>query len=281
MPAVNFVGANEFARFILSWERSYWEVKDASGLTTALTLPDLENYELVGRLTSFFSSNTDAATLLALDNPLSDIQLTARLVDSSDAGSARGITVGPRPAPTLRVRQSGEPRSFENSLMIEIAVDRDAYITIVDIDTEGALNLLFPNDYQNEDFVPNGRVTRNVPVRIPDSLSPGNEAGFNWDIIPPTGADTIKVIATTNEEVAQRIRAFIRGAEDRTATLETLRSALSGGAVGTRGVGVVANTADDPVAEPVLEVFAGSPDDYDDTTYMDWVATSLVVEVTD
>jgi hypothetical protein len=166
--------------------------------------------------------------------------------------------------------------------MLEVTSDRDAYITIVDIDTEGGINLLFPNSYQNPDFLPNGFVRGNVPTRIPDSLANGNRAGFSWDYRPPTGKDTIKVIATSDATLANAIRQFVDRIANRQDTLETLRSALAGAAV--RGVGVVANVAPAPAAEPPAETSAAAApsagvNSERQAGRTDWATASIIIEV--
>ena len=113
-------------------------------------------------------------------------------------------------------------------------MDRDAYLTIVDVDAEGGVNLLFPNDAQARDFLADGLVRGGAVTRIPDSLAEDNRAAFHWDYTPPAGIDTIRVFATTDLETAQLIRRLAREARQRHEAIGELRSTLA-----ERGVGVV------------------------------------------
>ena len=93
--------------------------------------------------------------------------------------------------------------------MLQIEVNADSYLTVIDIDPEGSINVLFPNSYTREGFLPDGYVRGGETTRIPDSLSPGNQAGFFWDYSPPAGLDTVQVFASTDLDTANEIRAWI------------------------------------------------------------------------
>jgi hypothetical protein len=121
--------------------------------------------------------------------------------------------------------------------MLEIRVDRDAYLTIVDVDADGGVNLLFPNDAQARNFLPDGFVRAGSATRIPDSLAEDNRAAFHWDFAPPAGNDTIRVFATTDLETARSIRRLAGEARQRRAAIGELHSTLA-----DRGVVVAAST---------------------------------------
>ena len=136
-----------------------------------------------------------------------------------------------RPAPQeagYRIRRPKEARSEKNSLQLEVSVSADSYLTIVDVDSEGGVNLLFPNNYQERSFVADGLVHAGETILIPDSLKSGNRAGFYWDYTPPKGTDTVRVFTSTDVQTAQMLR-------QRVQTLQTTTSQTSGG-VKTRGV---------------------------------------------
>ena len=129
-------------------------------------------------------------------------------------------------------------------------VNADAYVTIVDVDSEGGVNLLFPNSYQQASFYGDGLVKANEAVLIPDSLQPGNRAGFYWDYSPPKGIDTIRVFTSTDLQTAQMIRQRVQSLQPNssqtrggvttravTATVKTLRDGLA-----TRGIITVADS---------------------------------------
>jgi len=145
-----------------------------------------------------------ADTLAQMTNPSSSLIIKARVVG---AGADQ----------VMRIRQPGDARTPRNSIVLEIEVNTASYLTVVDLDSAGDVNVLFPNDYSNDGFLPQGHVPANTPVRIPDSLQTGNKAGFFWDYSPPAGMDTIQVFASTDLETADTIRSRV-GSLDTTAT---------------------------------------------------------------
>jgi hypothetical protein len=178
----------------------------------------------------------------------------------------------------LHIRHANEPRTAQNSLQIALSVSTDAYVTIVDIDSQGNANLLFPNSYARGDFWPEGRVMRNQALMIPDSLAPGGRAGFFWDYGPPAGSDTIRIFASTDVQTARLIRDRVRtlqsaptgsrglGSLQVAEGLDGLRRELTG--LATRGVMTVQDTA------PGLAVA-----DQATNAIADWAATSLTVSI--
>ncbi|MGB0911360.1 MAG: DUF4384 domain-containing protein, partial [Nitrospirales bacterium] len=113
-------------------------------------------------------------------------------------------------APVYSIRHADEARSLSNSLQLEVTTDTDCYITIVDVDAEGNVNVLFPNPYQKQSFYPDGFVRANKAVLVPDSLRSGNRAGFHFDYANPAGVDTIRVFATTDLRLAEKIRRSVQ-----------------------------------------------------------------------
>ena len=109
-----------------------------------------------------------------------------------------------------RIRKAEEPRTEHNSLQLEIRANADSYITIVDVDSEGGVNVLFPNNYQNRTYYGDGFIRTDENVLIPDSIKPGNKAGFYWDYSPPQGTDTIRVFTCSNLQTANMIREHIQ-----------------------------------------------------------------------
>jgi hypothetical protein len=159
-------------------------------------------------------------------------------------------------APVYHIRQAGESRSLSNSLQLEVTTDADCYITVVDVDAEGNVNVLFPNPYQNQNFYPDGFVRAGRSILLPDSLNAGNRAGFHWDYANPPGVDTIRVFASTDRQLTTRIRQSVgsSGQSDLNqgvlvgkplAQLVSLRNELVGGM--TRGLITV---SDEPVGQP-------------------------------
>lgn len=88
---------------------------------------------------------------------------------------------------------SGEYAAGE-FLSMEVVSERDAYLYVQYQQADGTVFQIFPNPVQ-----PDNRVTGGQAVKIP-----GGDDLFRWEIGPPYGPETIKVIASTTpiEELA-------------------------------------------------------------------------------
>jgi hypothetical protein len=139
---------------------------------------------------------------------------------------------------------------------LEVTTDTDCYITIVDVDAEGNVNVLFPNPYQNQRFYADGFIRAGRSILLPDSLNAGNQAGFHWDYANPPGVDTIRVFASTDRQLTSRIRESVSSSGQSEfnqgvivgkpmAKLVSLRNELIGGM--TRGLITV---PDEQMVEP-------------------------------
>jgi uncharacterized caspase-like protein len=262
---VSFVGANEPARFMVDMQNDQMRLMTADGLQV-VGLYGTSSPGWAASMSQQVNRLDTAAELLTLDNPTSALRLSARLANDPMRGT-RGVTVVADTQPAgYRIRRSNEPRSVANSLQLELFVNADAYLTVVDVDSEGNVNLLFPNSFhQQRGLWVDGRVSAGESVRLPDALTPGNRAGFYWDYSPPRGVDTIRVFAATTLAAAQAIRARIAAASAArqngiAPVIQGLRADLAGFA--TRGVQVVGDNA--PSA-------AGA----------DWTAVTLTAVVSD
>ena len=181
------------------------------------------------------SRSSNAAELLTLDNPSSQLKVDVRVASAGKAKSSvstRGIkVVADTQAAKYRIRKQGKPRTEQNSLQLEVRVSADSYVTIVDVDSEGGVNLLFPNSYQNRQYHGDGFLRTGDVALIPDSLKPGNQAGFYWDYSPPKGTDTIRVFSSTDLQTAQMIRDRIKslqGASENVSIAVKTRAIASG-----------------------------------------------------
>jgi hypothetical protein len=170
-----------------------------------------------------------------LDNPSSQLKVDVRVASApktKGSVSTRGIkVVADTQAVKYRIRKQGKPRSEQNSLQLEVRVSTDSYVTIVDVDSEGGVNLLFPNNYQNRQYHGDGFIRAGEVVLIPDSIKPGNQAGFYWDYSPPKGTDTIRVFSSTDLQTAQMIRdriTALQGTSDRASIALKTRAIATG-----------------------------------------------------
>lgn len=242
---VDFVKEEDFARFIVEVEDDVCRVFGGTGLQQVSSFPFKGTSQAAERLSDLFERSARSCELLSLSNPSSTLRIQARVL------TRRGQSDG-----GFRFWRSGEPRTHANHMALEIEVNQDCYVTIVDVDSQGGINLLFPNDYQAQDFLPDGLVIAGQRTRIPDSLEPTNRAGFLWPFQPPAGQETIQVIGTPNLRLARRIREYVsqmqaaaaprqgtmaRGMDGDASTsviVDEMRHSLAG--LSVRGVGVVA-----------------------------------------
>jgi hypothetical protein len=271
------VGFDQPARFLVDMQGQTVRLLTADGLSVvgSFAANDENSAADVARIAS---RSTKAAELLTLDNPSSQLRVSVRVAGSPIA--SRDIQlVANTSAAQLHSRRQGEPRSNQNSLQLTIDVSANSYLTIVDVDSEGNMNVLFPNDYQHSDFYTNGAARAGEQVLIPDSLQTGNRAGFYWDYSPPRGTDTVRVFASSDLEIAgmirQRIKALQQAASQNRDTqtrgvgedFGALREDL--GKLATRGIKVV---ADQGTVNSGFAAATGPPD---------WSATTVTVQVTD
>jgi len=258
MGDVKFVGEREFARFVVESRGDGLHVLSADGAKELMTLPAKPNTQAITSLSQVLVQSRNASQLLNLENPASQMNVSVRVVQVGERGIA--VVSDKMEAPIYHIRQSNQPRSLSNSLQLEVASDTDAYITIVDVDAEGNVNVLFPNSYQNPRYYPDGFIKAGRTVLLPDSLQSGNQAGFHFDYANPPGVDTIRVFASTTPELAQRIRQAVAGGNTQglgspqktnsLAHLASLRQELVGSV--TRGLITVPDDAVAPVSQPAM-----------------------------
>ena len=251
---IEFVGADQFARFLVDAKDHTWHVYSADGEKEILSLPVSANQKSLDSMAQVLVQSRNASQLLALENPATQMNLDVRVVQVGQRGIA--VVSDRMEAPVYHIRHAGESRTLSNSLQLEVTSDTDCYITIVDVDAEGNVNVLFPNAYQNQTFHADGFVRAGRSILLPDSLNGGNRAGFHWDYANPPGVDTIRVFASTDRQLTNRIRQSV-GSSGQSglnqgvivgkplAQLVSLRNELIGGM--TRGLITV---PDEPMVEP-------------------------------
>lgn len=203
------VEAGQLAQYLVDVKGNQLRLYSADGLQVVGTFK-MDGPQWGAGLAMVLSRSANAADLLTLDNPSSQLKVAVKVVGAQRRAS-RGVAVVADTQPAqYHIRRNGEPRTSSNSLQLEIQASGDSYLTIVDVDSEGRLNLLFPNDHQQPTFYPDGRVRAGESVTIPDSPQNGNHAGFHWDYAAPAGTDTVRVFASTDLETAQAIRQRVR-----------------------------------------------------------------------
>jgi hypothetical protein len=252
---VDIVGPDQPARFSVDVEGDTLRLLAADGLQIMATFGLNEPWG--AGVATVVSRSSNASELLTLDNPSSQLKLEVRVataVAPKPTVSTRGIkVVADIQASKYRIRKQGKPRTEHNSLQLEVRVSADSYVTIVDVDSEGGVNLLFPNNYQKRSFYGDGLVRAGETVLIPDSIRPGNKAGFYWDYSPPKGTDTIRVFTSTDLQTAQMIR-------DRVQSLQT-PGAETGRGVRTRSVAGIMQSLRQMLATVAARGIITVPDD--------------------
>ena len=314
---VQIVEPGQPAQFLVDVKGNQLQLYSADGLQLVSSF-SMDNSQWGTGLALVLSRSANASDLLTLDNPSAQIKVDVRIA-GTPRRQARGIAVVADTQPAqYRIRREGEPRTPGNSLQLEIQATADSYLTIVDVDSEGRLNLLFPTMHQQASFYPEGRVRAGDVVTIPDSLQSGNHAGFHWDYAPPAGTDTVRVFASTDLETAQAIRQRVTATSPHgalatamvttrsvvTSSVANLREDLS--RIATRGLSSVydptpAALTGQPAAPsghiPTAVIPAPSPSQPQTDTHLapatpqstaqtsavapaaDWTATSLTIEV--
>ncbi len=203
---VDIVEGSQQARFLLDVQGSSLRLFSAEGLQPVGSF-SMDNDAWRAGLALVVSRSANASELLALDNPSSQLKMEVRVVTAMPPITKRGVAVVADTQPArYRIRRPGESRTPDNSLQLEVRASADAYLTVVDVDSQGGVNLLFPNQHQRPEFHPQGRIRAGEAVLLPDLIQPGNQAGFHWDYSPPQGTDTIRVFTSTDLETAQMIR---------------------------------------------------------------------------
>lgn len=218
---VELVGPGAFARFVVDVLGDTVRIFGADGLAEVASLR-LADAGWPDQFATVVSRSVTATELMTLNNPVSQISVEARVVTGTQGPPRIPALVGQRGVQVVadlesskyRIRKAGEPRTPENSLQLDIRTNVEGFLTVVDVDSQGAINLLFPNSYQNQTFYPDGRITAGQAVLIPDSLETGNRAGFHWDYSPPPGQDTIRVFVSTDLGTARMIRQQIKRANE-------------------------------------------------------------------
>ena len=276
---VSVVGPGAPASFLVDMQGDSLRLLTAAGLQVVGIFPAGSNQWGAG-VANAVARMANAAELLALDNPAAQLAVIAH-VAGRQPFATRGIAVvADTQAAQLHVRRSNEPRAPSNSLQLEVSVNADAFITIVDVDSEGGVNLLFPNDYQQRSFYGDGGVRAADRVLIPDSLQPGNRAGFYWDYSPPRGIDTLRIFASTDLATANIIRqrvlamrrpaAPVPGMATRAITQDVGRLRDDLLRLATRGIAVRPGES----VQPDSSINASG-------AFPDWAATSISVQVSD
>lgn len=295
LAAVRFVGEGEFARFVVRCNRSTCVVTGADGTFELATLDASKLESLVDPLASLFARSLTVSELMSLANSASDMQVELAVVAKEEPvlapGDERGMKlVASSDTPRFRVRKQGEPRTRENSLQLRIKPSAACTLTVVDIDAQGGVVVLFPNAIsEKRGYFPGGKLDAGQELLLPDSLAAGNRAGFHIDYSPPAGTDTVRAFCTRDPRAAEALRESIASLDPnvpgtRSAKRErvgSLRQQLA--ALAARGLRIVEDVPQPEVAQPSES--EPPPEPEEDAPIVagawsaDWAAAAVTVEV--
>jgi Caspase domain/Domain of unknown function (DUF4384) len=203
--AIDLVGSDAPARYIIDVGDTALRLLAADGLQTVGQF-DAGNDRWAADAARIIERSLKASELSSLDNPASQLKVSVSVISASQPATRDIVLVANTQPSRLRVRAGGDARASSNSLQLAVGVNKNAYLTIVDVDPEGSVNVLFPNNSQRPEYLPQGFVKGGDTALIPDSLTPQNAAGFYWDYSPPKGMDTLRVFACTDLASAEAIR---------------------------------------------------------------------------
>lgn len=86
----------------------------------------------------------------------------------------------------LKVENQKENYKVDEELAIVFKANKDCYLTLLNVATDGQVYKIFPNEFQKENFVKAGEEYR----------VPSKDAKFRLKIKSPSGTDVVKAIAT-------------------------------------------------------------------------------------
>jgi len=130
----------------------------------------------------------DAVTV-PLDRLLGE--LATRPLVGDGCGVSTTAATPPEPAPArerldVKIWTDRPSYRIDDTIRFGLRVNRDAYVTLVNIGTSGDVTIIFPNRFHPTHFVRGGQ----------DVTVPAADAGFVLTVLPPTGFEQVRAIAT-------------------------------------------------------------------------------------
>lgn len=93
----------------------------------------------------------------------------------------------PQPQPfTVRIEADKTVYRVGETIAFTVQVNRDCYLTLYDISTEGEVTQIFPNRYTSHNFLEANKV-----YRIPEAADP-----FEFEVLGPAGLERVRAVAT-------------------------------------------------------------------------------------
>ena len=127
----------------------------------------------------------------SLNLPLDDGMkaLLGRAIVTDGCGTTPAVVAASAPAAErLQIKVSTDKASYRigDTVQFRLRVNRDAYVTLVNIGTSGDVTILYPNRFHSSHLVRGGQ----------DVTIPPPESGFVLTVQGPTGFDQVRAIAT-------------------------------------------------------------------------------------
>lgn len=108
-----------------------------------------------------------------------------------------------RPAFNLRIWTGKNEYEIGDDASMSVQVEKDSYLTLLDIDSNGNVTVLFPNECVKENFIKGG-VTYSIPGELFD---------FDLGVAGPPGLSRIKAIATLKPGIGHNFIGDCEGEE--------------------------------------------------------------------
>jgi hypothetical protein len=155
-------------------------VKVGRTITLRTTMVGSEKGEILGA----------SSREIKLDGDLRD--LSEKFLPPPPVRAAREIAPAASTGP-LTVELSSDKAAYAvgDHMTVTARVNRDCYLTIIDVGAGGKGTILFPNIY-----APSNAVKAGQTVTIPDP-----SAGFDFEVAPPRGLEVIRAIASKEPTV--------------------------------------------------------------------------------
>ena len=134
-----------------------------------------------------------------------------RLADMENVAPGFGVT--------LTMANGRTSYGLGEKVAFEATSERDGYLTLVDLGTDGTVTVLFPNEFDREN-----RVRGGAPFRFPTAAM-----GFEIEVQPPAGRGMVRLFVTPEPLDLPLVEGFFQG---RTDAAEVVAAALER-AVGT------------------------------------------------
>ncbi|NQT19523.1 MAG: DUF4384 domain-containing protein [Planctomycetes bacterium] len=193
----NAMGREKLLQTLKGNARAVWDIIDSDNTET-------NDNPSVDALISgtFWPSDNDTVKVQA---SIKELATTILLGGGSAIISAKGIAVAIRPGKGGDgPHKPGDKQNFKMQLWpkdaqqvwrsgekfaVNFRSERDCYLNLLHVDPSGKVQLLFPNQWHQDAFVPGGR----------DHAIPGADMNFDWNIVAPFGVETIMAIATATK----------------------------------------------------------------------------------